>query len=126
MPCPPPMHIVTSACLPPVRRSSYRALTARMAPVAPIGCPSEMPLPFGLVRSPGRPSSLATASAYFIWNAGWQRFLYCILEFGIRYYSTNWSNNLSVYMTGLWPLGGHWYTMLRKLAVFPRWLTGGI
>ena len=62
--------------------------------------------------------TLATASAYFIWNAGWERFLYCTLEFGIRYYPTNWSNNLSVYMTGLLPLGGHWYTMLRKLAAF--------
>ena len=48
------MHIVTSAYRPPVRRSSYSALTTRMAPVAPIGCPSEMPLPFGLVRSGGQ------------------------------------------------------------------------
>jgi hypothetical protein len=62
--------------------------------------------------------TLATASAYFIWNAGWQRFLYCTVEFGIRYYPRNWSNNLSVYVTGLWPLGAHWYTALRKLAVF--------
>src|SRR5215471_12471367 len=63
MPCPPPMHIVTSAYRPPVRRSSYRALTVRMAPVAPIGWPREMPLPFGLVCSGGSPSSRTTASA---------------------------------------------------------------
>jgi len=50
MPWPPPMHIVTSAYLPPVRLSSYSALTVRIAPVAAMGCPSEMPLPFGLVR----------------------------------------------------------------------------
>ena len=63
MPCPPPMHMVISAYLPPVRRSSYSALTARMVPVAAIGCPRETPLPFGLVRSGGRPSSRMTASA---------------------------------------------------------------
>ena len=57
MPCPPPMHMVMSAYLPPVRRSSYSALTARMVPVAAIGCPRETPLPFGLVRSGGSPSS---------------------------------------------------------------------
>src|SRR2546422_2780874 len=57
--------------------------------------------------------TLATASAYFIWNAGWQRFLYCTVEFGIRYYPRNWSNNLSVYVTGLWPLGAHWYKIGR-------------
>src|ERR1700722_6191275 len=57
MPCPPPMHMVTSAYLPPVRRSSYSALTVRMAPVAPIGWPSAMPLPFGLTRSAGGPRS---------------------------------------------------------------------
>ena len=54
MPCPPPIHIVTSAYRPPVRCSSYSALTVRMEPVAPIGWPSEMPLPFGLVRSAGQ------------------------------------------------------------------------
>ena len=32
MPCPPPMHIVLSAYLPPVRLSSYSDLTTRMAP----------------------------------------------------------------------------------------------
>ena len=53
MPWPPPMHIVTSARRPPVRFSSYRALIVRMQPVAPIGWPSEMPLPLGLVRSGG-------------------------------------------------------------------------
>src|ERR1700677_2826995 len=35
-----------------------------MAPVAAPGCPREMPLPFGLVRSGGRPNSLTTASAW--------------------------------------------------------------
>src|SRR5439155_26403913 len=37
MPCPPPMHSVTSAYLPPIRRSSYSAFTTRMQPVAPTG-----------------------------------------------------------------------------------------
>src|SRR3984957_1057406 len=58
MPWPPPMHIVTSAYRPPVRRSSYSALTVRIAPVAPIGCPSETPLPFGLVRSGGQAAAV--------------------------------------------------------------------
>lgn len=37
MPCPPPM-----------RCNSWLALVAMIAPVAPTGCPSEMPDPFGL------------------------------------------------------------------------------
>ena len=47
-----------------MRFSSYSALTVRMAPVAATGCPSEMPLPLGLVRSSGRPSSRMTARAW--------------------------------------------------------------
>ncbi len=43
--------------------------------------------------------TLATASAYFIWNAGWQRFLYCAVEFGIRYYPADSFNTWRVYMT---------------------------
>ena len=58
------MHIVFSAYLPPVRLSSYSDLTTRMAPEAPTGWPREIPLPFGLVRSDGRSSSLTTASAW--------------------------------------------------------------
>src|SRR5437868_2841298 len=57
MPCPPPMHMVARAYRPSVRLSLYRDLTARMAPVAPMGWPREIPLPFGLVRSGGRSSS---------------------------------------------------------------------
>ena len=37
IPCPPPMHIVTSAYLPPTRCSSWMALVAIIAPEAPIG-----------------------------------------------------------------------------------------
>jgi hypothetical protein len=37
IPCPPPMHMVTSANLPPMRSSSYSALIVKMAPVAPTG-----------------------------------------------------------------------------------------
>jgi len=62
--------------------------------------------------------TLATASAYFIWNVGWQKFLDCTVEFGIRYYPTIWVNNLSAYTAGLLPLGHHWYTVLPTLAVF--------
>jgi acetyl-CoA acetyltransferase len=46
--------MVMRAYRPAVLLSSYRAFTTRMAPVAATGCPSEMPLPFGLVRSGGR------------------------------------------------------------------------
>src|SRR3546814_4971041 len=34
MPCPPPMHIVARPYLPPLRSSSYRSFTIKMAPVA--------------------------------------------------------------------------------------------
>jgi len=54
MPCPPPMHTVTSARLPPVRSSSYRAFTVRMHPVTPIGS-SDTPTS----RSPAMPASSA-------------------------------------------------------------------
>ena len=36
-----------------MRCSSYSALTVMIAPVAPIGWPSEMPLPFGLTLAGG-------------------------------------------------------------------------
>ena len=36
-PLPSPIHIVTSAYLPPVRRSSYSAFTTSIQPVAPMG-----------------------------------------------------------------------------------------
>jgi len=55
-PCPPPMHIVRSEYLPPVLRSSYRALTVRMA---------------SMMRSPSprrRASSIAQASD--VWDYG--------------------------------------------------------
>ncbi len=35
-----------------------------MQPVAPVGCPSEMPLPFGFVRSGGNSRLRKTASAW--------------------------------------------------------------
>src|SRR5918993_3635860 len=64
MPWPPPMHMVTRARRPPVRLSSYRALTVRMQPVAPMGWPSDTPEPLGLVRSSGRLRSRTTARAW--------------------------------------------------------------
>src|SRR6185437_4726951 len=63
IPCPPPMHMVTSAYFPPILRSSCKALTVTMAPVAPRGCPREIPLPFGFVFSGGNSSSRRTASS---------------------------------------------------------------
>src|SRR6266487_4424224 len=63
MPWPPPIHILTRAYLPPMRLSSYRALTTNIQPVAPIGWPREMPLPFGFVRSNGKSRSRITARA---------------------------------------------------------------
>ncbi len=63
MPWPPPMHMVQSARLPPVRSSSYSALTIRIAPVAPTGWPSAMAPPFGFTLAGSRPSPLVTASA---------------------------------------------------------------
>ena len=43
-----------------------------------------------------------TTNAYFVWKAGWQRFLYCTATFGLRYYSADsrW-NTLQVYMAEL-------------------------
>src|SRR3546814_6007140 len=59
MPCPPPMHIVARPYLPPLRSSSYSSFTIKMAPVAPIGWPSEIPLPLGLtLRSEEHTSAL--------------------------------------------------------------------
>ena len=49
IPWPPPTHIVRSAAPPPIRRSSWRALTARIPPVAPMGWPSEIPEPLMLM-----------------------------------------------------------------------------
>lgn len=51
IPWPPPRHMVSSAYR-PWRRSNSRATVARiLPPVAPAGCPSEMPEPLTLRRS---------------------------------------------------------------------------
>lgn len=63
MPWPPPMHIVTKACRPPVRCSSWIALVVMIAPVAPTGWPRDTPEPFGLTLAGSRSSSLVTAQA---------------------------------------------------------------
>lgn len=62
--------------------------------------------------------ALGIPSAYFIWKAGSRRFWYCTVEFGIKYYRAEWSNNLAVYMTGILPLSPHLYVALPKVAVF--------
>lgn len=61
MPWPPPMHIVTNARPPPRRFSSCRAVVVIRTPVAPIGCPREMPDPLTLSLSR---SSQPTATAH--------------------------------------------------------------
>ena len=63
MPCPPPTHMVTSAKRPPVRCSSWIALTASTAPEAPIGWPSAIAPPFGLTFFMSSSSPRATAMA---------------------------------------------------------------
>jgi hypothetical protein len=62
--------------------------------------------------------ALAVPSAYFLQKAGLRRFLYCTIEFGIKYYPSEWSNNLRVYMTTAPYLGSRWYTAIPKLGVF--------
>lgn len=61
--------------------------------------------------------AVAIPSIYFVAKAGLRRFLYCTIEFGIKYYPSEWSNNLRVYMTNP-PLGWRWYAGIPNLAIF--------
>jgi hypothetical protein len=62
-------------------------------------------------------SAVAIPSAYFVEKAGLHRFVYDTIEFGIKYYASEWSNNLRVYMTNP-PLGSRWYAAIPSLTVF--------
>jgi len=44
-------------------------------------------------------ASVVATNAYFVWKAGWERFLYCTVTFGLRYYPADakW-NSLQIYM----------------------------
>ena len=50
------MHIVTTAYLPPRRRSSYSALAVSLAPVQPSGWPSAIAPPLTLIYPSGMTS----------------------------------------------------------------------
>ena len=57
MPCPPPMHSVTTPRRMPSRRIAWSRRVVSTAPVAPIGWPCAMAPPSTLTTSSGRPSS---------------------------------------------------------------------
>ena len=66
-PCPPPMHMVSSPYRAPRRFSSRASVASIRPPVAPTGCPSEMPEPCTFVRSRSAAAnfhSRITASAW--------------------------------------------------------------
>jgi hypothetical protein len=62
--------------------------------------------------------ALAALSAYFVEKAGLRGFLYCTIEFGIKYYPSESSNNLWVYMTTLPDLVSRSYTAIPKVGIF--------
>jgi hypothetical protein len=61
---------------------------------------------------------LGIVDAYFIGKVGFKTFLYCVIEFVIKYYPAYWPNNFRVYMFGGLALQGHWYTALPKFGMF--------
>jgi hypothetical protein len=58
-------------------------------------------------------STIAGLSAYFVWKVGLERYFFCTVVFGLKFYGSDWFNTWRVYMAEL-PLLQSWLDL-------PRW-----
>ena len=68
--------------------------------------------------------AIAAGSAYFVWKAGLERFLFCTVVFGIKFYPALWFNTWRVYMAELpvlhsWRDLPDWTGFLFIIAILP-------